>query len=93
MGDISRGILETAKKKIEAEGINPADIGIIGQNFSAEIATAVALTESSRGKPAARELALHLKDDLEHGMADLFPEEVMQATREYLETYCSETKV
>ncbi len=92
MGDISRGILETAKKKIEAEGINPADIGIIGQNFSAEIATAIAVTESGRGKPAAQELAHYLLDDLERGMADLLPEEATQATREYLKKYYNGTE-
>lgn len=90
MGDVSRGILEAAKKKMETEKINPENVGIISQNFGAEIATAVALAESSRGKSEAKKLAQYLKDDLETGMRDLVGSEIAQPVLEYLRDYIQE---
>lgn len=85
--DLSRVALIEAKKKLDGEGINPANIGILGQNLAASLAEKLAAAEERNGEVFAKELARYLKDDLAHGFRDEFPEEVAGIALEYLEKY------
>jgi len=85
--DLSSVALVEAKKKLEGEGINPANIGILGQNLAASLAEKLAAAEESNGEMFAKELARYLKDDLENGFRDLFPEEVSAIAKKYLDDY------
>ncbi len=85
--DLSQTALAEAKKKLEGEGINPANIGILGHNLSAALAEKLVAAEELHNLDFSKELARYMRDDLSHGFRDEFPEEVAKVALDYLEEY------
>lgn len=86
-GDLSRVALEEARKNIEAENINPENIGIIGQQLLAELARKLVAAEEQRDKQTALELAKYLADDIENNYHNWFPEEAVKTAVQYLKEF------
>lgn len=87
IAELSRTALFEAKKELDRENINPANIGILGHNLSAELGKMLVAAEEEKGVMFAQQLARYFKDDLENNFRDLFPEEVAEIALRYLDEY------